>query len=166
MGKGDIGMEYEIRLADKNDAGMIVELLNKVTLNLHQKNINQWTYPWNFEEIEWDIKSENTYVILLDNLIAGTFSIKVMDTEAGVPVFEANSLYLYRIAILPEYQGKKLGIKVTDYACRVSRDLKKVLYLDCWAGNANLKNFYSKAGFYFCGDFPEEDYMISVFKYE
>jgi hypothetical protein len=39
------------------------------------------------------------------------------------------------------------------------------LYLDCWAGNKKLRNFYSNAGFDFIGDFPEEDYMISVFKY-
>lgn len=159
-------MVHEIRLAEKNDVSSIVELLNKVTLNLHQKNINQWVYPWNSEEINMDIINRNIYVIVEDNLIIGTFSLKIVSINAVIPIIKSNNLYLYRIAILPEYQGKNIGLKLIDYACKISRDSKKILYLDCWAGNINLKNFYLNAGFYFCGNFPEEDYMISVFKYE
>jgi ribosomal protein S18 acetylase RimI-like enzyme len=155
---------YEIRLAEKVDISAIVDLLNKVTLNLHQKNINQWTYPWDFEEISIDLK--NIYLITLNNLIVGTFSLKDMNINAALHIIKSNNLYLYRIAILPECQGKNIGLKVINYACEISKDSKKILYLDCWAGNVNLKNFYFKAGFDFCGDFPEDDYMISVFKYE
>jgi ribosomal protein S18 acetylase RimI-like enzyme len=151
---------YEIRLGEKNDVSSIVELLNKVTLNLHQKNINQWVYPWNSEEINMDIINRNIYVIAENNLIIGTFSLKIVNINAAIPIIKSNNLYLYRIAILPEYQGKNIGLKLIDYACKISRDSKKILYLDCWAGNKKLKNFYLKAGFYFCGDFPEEDYMI------
>ena len=159
-------MIYEIRLAEKDDISTIVELLNKVTLNLHQKNINQWTYPWDSKEINIDIKNTNIYVITADKLIVGTFSLKEIGINSLPTIIEPNNLYLYRIAILPEYQGKNNGLKVTSFACGISKRLKKIVYLDCWAGNVNLKNFYLKAGFDFCGDFPEEDYMISVFKYD
>ena len=40
------------------------------------------------------------------------------------------------------------------------------LYLDCRAGNKKLRDFYSKSGFDFMGDFPVADYMVSVFVYE
>lgn len=158
-------MLYEIRLAGEDDVRIIVELLNKVTLNLHQKNINQWTYPWNFEEINIDIKNKNTYVITTDKLIVGTFSIKDMGINMVLDISKPYNLYLYRIAILPRYQGKNIGLKVVNYAFQVSRNLRKTLYLDCWAGNIKLRKFYSKAGFDYCGNFQEEDYMISVFKY-
>jgi len=164
--KGAIRVLYEIRLADKDDIRTIVELLNNVTLCLHQKNINQWTYPWDSEEIVIDIKNRNIYVITIDKLIVGTFSLKDMDTNVVLHISEPNNLYLYRIAILPQYQGKNVGLKVIKYACETSINSRKKLYLDCWSGNDKLKIFYSKAGFDFCGDFPEEDYMISVFKYE
>lgn len=159
-------MGYEIRSADENDSGRIVELLNKVTLNLHEKNINQWVYPWNLEVINTDIKDRNIYVIILDDLIVGAFSLRDADINSVIPIIKPNNLYLYRIAILPEYQGKNIGLKIIDYACRYARNLTKILYLDCWAGNTKLKDFYLKAGFNFCGDFPEEDYLVSVFKYE
>jgi len=158
-------MSYEIRLAVKEDISTILELLNKVTLNLHEKNINQWDYPWESEAIIMDVENRNVYVLTIDNLIVGTFSIKTMDTNMVFPISDIGSFYLYRIAVLPECQGKDLGVKIVNYACEFSRSSKKSLYLDCWAGNVKLKSFYLKAGFDFCGDFPEEDYMIGVFKY-
>lgn len=159
-------MLYEIRLAEEDDIRIIAELLNKVTLNLHRKNINQWTYPWDFEEINMDIKNKNSYVITIDKLIIGTFSVKDMGINEELYINGPNNLYLYRIAILPEYQGKNIGLKVINYVFQISRNSRKKLYLDCWAGNIKLKEFYCKAGLDYCGDFQEEDYMISVFKYE
>ena len=47
-------MNYKIRIAKKDDTSLIVELINCVTLNIHSKNINQWTYPWDINEIEED----------------------------------------------------------------------------------------------------------------
>ena len=150
--KRGIRMLYEIRLAEEDDIRIIVELLNKVTLNLHQKSINQWTYPWDIEEINIDVKNKNIYMMTIDKLIV-------------LHINKPNNLYLYRIAILPGYQGKDIGLKIVNYAFKISRNLRKTLYLDCWAGNVKLKNYYSKAGFDYCGDFQEKDYMISVFKY-
>lgn len=156
---------YVIRLGQKDDASAIAELLNKVTLDLHQKNINQWQYPWDFEKINVDINNRNTYVITIDKLIIGTFSLKDTDPNETLHISQPNNLYLYIIAILPEYQGKNIGLKIIDYAFETAANLRKTLYLDCWAGNTKLKSFYSKAGFEYCGDFQEEDYMISVFRH-
>lgn len=155
----------QIRLAYIQEKDIIVELLNKVTLFLHEKGINQWIYPWNPDEIGIDIQNKYTYVLIVDGKIVGTFSIKDIN-EFDFLSIEPQSKYLYRIAILPEYQGKNLGIEIVNYSCQYARKLNKTLYLDCWAGNEKLRNFYSSAGFEFIGDFPEEDYMISVFKYK
>lgn len=157
---------YKIRLAEKSDLGQVVEVLNKVTLTLHKKNIQQWRYPWNPEEIAEDIENGNMYVVVMEKNIIGSFSLRHMDTNLVIHVREPNNLYLYRIAILPEHQGKNIGNKITDYAIEISKKLGKNLYLDCWAGNVKLRAFYSKAGLTYCGDFPEEDYEISVYKYE
>lgn len=158
-------MLCEINLANQFNVNSIIELLDKVTLKLHEKGINQWIYPWCSKEIEQDVKNRNVYILTSDNLLVGTFSLKDVDTS-WLPFVKENSMYLYRIAILPEYQGKNTGMHITDYACKLSKNLQKTLYLDCWAGNEKLRDFYSKAGFNFCGDFPENDYFISVFKYE
>ncbi|HEX3047167.1 MAG TPA: GNAT family N-acetyltransferase, partial [Bacillota bacterium] len=76
------------------------------------------------------------------------------------------SLYLYRIAISPLFQGKNIGLEIIAEVKKRSQALNKPVYLDCWAGNEKLRQFYSNAGFEYMGDFPEETYSISVFKYE
>jgi len=154
-----------IRLAKLSDLEDIVDLLNQVTLDLHQKEINQWEYPWNDEKVEEEIKDSQVYVLTVEESVVGTFSIKIMNEFTSLEV-EPESRYLYRIAVLPDYQGKGLGLEIVNYACRYVDELGKPLYLDCWAGNQKLRNFYSQAGFEFVGEFAEEDYLISVFKYQ
>jgi len=157
-------MNYNIKIAKIDDTSLIVELLNCVTLNLHKKNINQWTYPWNINEIEDEINKKHIYIFTKELKIIGTFSLK--DIDENFIFIKSSGIYLYRIAILPEYQGKNIGKEIINYACEYSKDLNKLLYLDCWAGNEKLRKFYTEVGFDFSGDFPEEDYMVSVFKYE
>ena len=157
-------MNYNIKIAKIDDTSLIVELLNCVTLNLHKKNINQWTYPWNINEIEDEINKKHIYIFTKELKIIGTFSLK--DIDENFIFIKSSGIYLYRIAILPEYQGKNIGKEIINYACEYSKHLNKLLYLDCWAGNEKLRKFYTEVGFDFSGDFPEEDYMVSVFKYE
>lgn len=154
----------EIRKAKTEDLREVLIVLNETTLNLHQKGINQWDYPWMEKEIKKEIENGSTYVLTNDERVIGTFQIREIDSLSNFPL-HSSSMYLARIAILPEYQGKKLGSKITSFTCTFAGRLKKSLYLDCWAGNKKLKEFYTENGFIYLGDFPEEDYMVSIFKY-
>lgn len=157
-------MKGEIRLANIEDKDVIVDLLNKVTLHLDKKGINQWSYPWDSMEILEEIRMKHIYVLISDKVIVGTFSIKNTD-YVDVSLIESKNNYLYRVAVLPKYFGKNLGLEMVNYAMKLSRQMKLSLYLDCWAGNNKLREFYGGSGFEFLGDVQEEDYMISVFKY-
>ncbi|MTI67822.1 MAG: GNAT family N-acetyltransferase [Firmicutes bacterium] len=152
-----------IRLANTNDCKKIIEILNNTTLNLHKKGIKQWSYPWSKDGILKDIKKGYIYILKYDGEEIATFSIK--DINYYVIEMDSYNKYLYRIAILPKYQGNNLGMEIIDYSITYAENLDKGLYLDCWAGNKKLKKFYLNAGFKYLGDFKEEDYMISVFKY-
>lgn len=156
-------MIEQIRLAELEDVDDIVGLLNKVTLQLHKKGINQWIYPWDNEVIKRDIENKFVYLAILEDIIVATFSIKGTE-NMDVNLIESESKYLYRIAILPEYQGKNLGSRIIKFSIDYSKGIGKPLYLDCWSGNKKLLNFYSNAGLEFIGNVPEEDYIISVFK--
>ncbi|MDF2880612.1 MAG: hypothetical protein K0R54_1169 [Clostridiaceae bacterium] len=154
-----------IKLAEISDSCKIVELLNETTLFLHKKHINQWKYPWNIDNIKKEINKRKVYAVKFNKLIIGTFSIIDKNKESMLPQIMEDGLYLYRVAILPQFQGRSIGIQIMNYLFKYSKKLRKTLYLDCWAGNENLKEFYIKAGFKLCGEFPEEDYKICVFKY-
>jgi GNAT superfamily N-acetyltransferase len=156
-------MFEEIVSGKPQDKFEVLKLLNEVTIDLHKKGINQWVYPCDSSEIEADLNEGNIYLMRSGGIMIGTFSLKDIDS-ANFPTV-AESKYLYRIAVLPEYQGKKFGLKIVNYCKKLSRDFNKTLYLDCWAGNEKLRSFYSDSGFEHIGDFPEDGYLISAFKY-
>lgn len=153
----------KIRLAKgHHDLEIVVNLLNEVTEMLLKKGIKQWEHPWDATEIEVDINTNRLYVVEVDGEVICSFSIKKIDQLNSLTIKEG--LYLYRIAVLPKLQGKDYGGKIIDFSICLAREKNLSLYLDCWAGNEKLKNFYSCSGLEYLGDYPEEDYMISIFK--
>lgn len=157
-------MSITITPAQPHHMDVILGLLNEVTLDLHHKGIHQWKYPWVQSDIEPDVTQGNLCLAMIEEHIIGTFSLKAAANQ-NFPITD-NSLYLYRIAISPALQGKKIGLEILAEVKKRSHALNKKVYLDCWAGNQKLRRFYLNAGFKYIGDFPEEDYTISVFKYE
>lgn len=150
--------QMEIRSAREEDIKDILFILNAASLALIEKGINQWEYPWD----------EKMFVKQIGFLYVGTVAGKVISTLGIKDLNDwhvvKSGKYLYQIAIHPEYQGKGYGTVISSWACQYARSLGEELYLDCWAGNQKLKHFYSENGFTYVGDFPEEDYYISVFK--
>lgn len=153
-----------IRLAELNDQQQVMSVLNETTLGLQRKGIYQWDYPWDINKIVSEIRKNYMYVLVVDEEIVGTFCIKEIDC-LGELTIDSNSNYLFQIAILPKYQGNNYGSVITDFACSFTSKRNKPMYLDCWAGNEKLKSFYLNNGFAYQGDFPEDDYFISVFKF-
>lgn len=153
-----------IRLASLVDCKTVKGILEKTTLDLHEKGINQWEYPWDSTKIKNDIESSDVYIITVGDNVIGTFCIKDIDALGDFPI-HSPSKYLCQIAILPDYQGQGFGSSITDFACSYAKEKNKTMYLDCWTGNQKLKNFYLNQGFSYQGDYPEEDYFISIFKY-
>lgn len=154
-----------IRKANGLDRHRVVEILNEATLDLHEKGVRQWSYPWKEEDISEDIENQYCYVLLIHKNIIGTFFISEINRLSGVDV-PKGSFYLSKITLIPDYQGKQLGKEIVRFACNYTSVNKKELFLDCWAGNETLKAFYSNSGFKQLGDFPEKDYMISVFHFK
>jgi len=154
-------MNIKIREAALKDQDAILSVLNEVALHLQSKGIQQWEYPWNEQEIRKEIEKRHLYVLTLDEKVIATFGMKVIDALADLQI-KIGSKYLYQIAISPEYQGQGIGAQITAFARRLA---SPTIYLDCWAGNKKLINFYKRMNFQHLGDFPEEDYFISVFQY-
>ncbi len=153
----------EIQLATFKDVPSMVKVLNAVTLDLLKKGINQWPYPWDPFVVKQAVERHGGYVVRLDAQITGAFYIYSVSNLSDLPM-EPQSLYISKIAILPEYQGRNIGSQIIRFACSLTQKQNKTLYLDCCAGNEKLKDFYRVQGLEYVGDFPEEDYFISIFK--
>lgn len=159
------GWRYmDIGLAKEEDVSSIVQLLNEVTLELLSKKVMQWDYPWDRNTINSDVSHGCQYIVKENNMIIAVFSLKDMPVNDWTSEEEEGRMYLYRIAVEPEFQGKNVGSYICGWVQSFAGQNHKTVYLDCWAGNDKLKDFYSSTGFYYIGDFPEEDYMVSVFR--
>lgn len=145
------------------DLDNIITVLDEATLKLLKKEIPQWNYPWYREDIEKDLQSQ--YVVREEGSIIAVFSMKPLNNCYDNKEQSKEDYYLHRIAVLPEYQGKGLGRKILHFVQNFSIKREKNIYLDCYQGNKKLRQLYEKAGFYYQGDYPEEDYLVSVFRF-
>lgn len=155
----------EIKLAVLEDLDGILGILNAATKKLLDLKVDQWKYPWEAALIEEDIRERLQYTVKDGDRIIAVFSIKDLISNPWEPENCAEQCYLYRIAVHPDAQGTGVGEAVCNWAKAYAVSRRKSVYLDCWAGNEKLKAFYIKAGFEKLGDFPEENYQISVFRY-
>lgn len=156
-------MNIQIQKARQHELDEILVLLEIVRKDLHKKNIMQWQEEWNHSIILKEIVHSKVFLVQKNNSLIGTFSIKIFDTKQyNIPSEKA--LYLYRIALLPQYQGQTIGKQILEYVKKYAESEKMNVFLDCWAGNKHLRSFYKKNGFEWQSDIPEDDYMISVFE--
>jgi len=154
-----IQMSLIIRKALATDIYSLVNLINLTSKNLIEKGINQWEYPCDRRKVEEELEEGLIFMLESHGKIIGSFSIKDISTFDAIKLNKPVK-YLYRVIISPNHQGNKLGNTIIQHLREVSGDI----YLDCWAGNHKLKQFYTGNDCIYLGDFPEEDYMISVYR--
>ncbi|MDQ0362459.1 GNAT family N-acetyltransferase [Breznakia pachnodae] len=148
-----------IKKANNTNIERILEVYNKVTIELLRKEIHQWEYPWTKNDILSMIN--NLYLLYNGEDVIGCFELILLDSNNYM--MKQGDLYLGKIAILPEYQGQSFLSKVIEYSKELSIKENRNCYLDCWAGNPKLKEIYEKYTEYL-GDFKEDNYYISIFQ--
>lgn len=156
--------EISIVKAKDLDFTKVKKILNDVTEDLVSKDIYQWNFTCDENTIKNDIANEKVYIILVEGHPVGTFSIEELCNLKNDFYRKVEGRYLYRVALLPRIQGVGYGKQILEYIKEECINNNYSLYLDCWSGNERLKRFYNKSGLKYMGDFPENDYNISIFK--
>jgi ribosomal protein S18 acetylase RimI-like enzyme len=136
----------EITLAVPADIDDVLDVLNEAALWLASRGINQWRvdgFPRGL--IAGDISRGEVYVAKRDRRAVGTFTLQWSDELFWPGAAEAAG-YIHRIAVRRDTRGS--GIELLKFAERVTADTgRKLLRLDCFAGNAALCSYYERAGF-------------------
>ncbi len=148
-----------VRLAVKEDGRKIIEMLKSNAKWMQDHGINQWQYLLNGgddEEILEAIKQKETYILLNNEELIGTFTLSTTQSEWDKHIFgedpDGHSMYLHRLAVLPAYIGKGIGKEILRWIeDNVSTD-KTYLKLDCVADNSKLNQFYCVNGFHYIGE--------------
>lgn len=165
----DYALQFE--LANEDQILEIFNLLVRVTDDLHQKGIQQWTDEWQITDIRSYVLNNEVYIMKKDyGKIIAICCLKRENhfTDAFInAINNEDALYLTKLAILPEFQKKGIGAVMVNMIIDQARArFHKNIVLDCYQGNEKLKTFYKNLGFTFVADIPEEDYFVSIFRFD
>ena len=142
-----------IRKADINDIEPILFITNICAKWLIEQGIFQWSesYP-DRASFELDIDRNECFVYELDDNVIGCITITTLvDKEyEAVEWLTANNnnIYIHRLAILPEYQGKGYAQKLMDFAEGLARkEGRRSIRLDTFSQNHRNQRFYELRGY-------------------
>lgn len=144
-----------IRHLELKETDKLKELLDIVTIDLLNRGIPQWQYPWDNVFLMKEVSENRVFGIFRNGQLIGSFSMKTIDHE----------YYFYRLAIAPYFQGNGVTKNIINFLNQYYPD-KTTIYLDYYYKNEKLKTIYESLGFHYVKDLPEEDYYVSVFYYQ
>jgi GNAT superfamily N-acetyltransferase len=113
---------------------------------------NHWSPPYPIESIKNNIKERDVYLVYKESLAVATFTIGLSPLAVYDPsrwkIKADRAMYLNRLAILPNLQGRNLGTwcmeKIEDFAHQTNC---QVLRFDAIAKHQKLLNFYNRLGY-------------------
>ena len=142
-----------IRKASLNDLTRIIEITKACAKLMISKNIFQWndTYP-RIETFEKDVNNQMLYVIenkkeLIGCLVISDYMDEFYKKAKWLTASDKN-IYLHRLAIHPDHQGKGFAKKLMKYAFNFSKENGfKSIRLDTFSGNPQNNIFYQSLDF-------------------
>lgn len=142
-----------IRKATLIDIDDIVEITKACARFMITKNIFQWNehYP-NRTAFETDIKRHELYVLDLENTIIGCIVISTLMDDEYIPIqwltSNKNNIYIHRLAIHPEHQGKGYAQDLMNFAEAYAQENNFTsVRLDTFSQNSRNQKFYELRGY-------------------
>ena len=172
-------MNPHVRVAAEEDIPVLITLYAEVKEWATKKGHRQTT-NCTPRELRTQIKKATVY-FCEDNEpgAVASFSLVDMPAKSMIDLLKAwtvvpevsldleNTLSLKWLAVARRRWGEGLGFCVLDKACEIVHEKGRTFcFLDCWAGNAKLRAYYSSAGFRFAGiakKKEDENFRISFF---
>ena len=142
-----------IRKASGKDIDAILGITHACAKLLIQHGIFQWSeqYP-DRESFERDIARDELFVYEINEEIIGCVTITTLVDKAYEPVkwltANDNNIYIHRLAVHPDYQGKGYARKLMDYAENRARNEKRQsVRLDTFSRTFRNQRFYELRGY-------------------
>ena len=154
-----------IRRATIEDIDAILDMTKQCALSMIEKGIFQWNehYP-NREAFEHDVKRNELFVLEENKRIVGCIVISTFMDEEYEPIEwlteNKNNLYVHRLAVHPDVQGKGFAQRLMDFAeTKAKIDKKCSIRLDTFSQNKRNQKFYELRGYKRLGSiyFPKQN---------
>ncbi len=152
----------EIRRTRKEDIDAIMPIFDEARKTIAALGIDQWQngYP-SRGVIEADVRKSQSYCVLVDGEIVGTFAL----ISDGEPTYDDISdgnwltgdgkdhyFAIHRVAISVKSRGRGISTEIIGFCANMAREGgKKSLRIDTHRGNVVMRKMLEKNGFIYCG---------------
>ena len=152
----------KIRKTAESDLIALMPIFDEARSTIAALRIDQWQngYP-NREVILSDIDKEQSYCVLSDGEIIGTFALiedgeptynKIFDGEWLTGDERERYFAIHRVAISVKSRGMGVSTAIIDYCTNAARKANKAsLRIDTHRGNIVMRKMLEKHGFSHCG---------------
>ena len=142
-----------IRRAKIKEIPKILSLTRACALHMSENGIEQWNehYP-SADVFREDIERGELYVLIQSTELIGTIVItSVMDKEYETVKWltpNKNNIYIHRLAIDPDFQGRGYARQLMAFAEEVAREKQYIsIRLDTFSQNPRNQKFYELRGY-------------------
>jgi len=142
-----------IRIAKISEIPDILVIVKACAEHMIANEIYQWNeyYP-SQDAFEKDIERNELFVLEVDRLVIGTVVISTfMDEEYKAIDWlspNENNIYIHRLSVVPEEQGKGYAQELMDFAEDYARKNNFLsVRLDTYSQNKRNQKFYEKRGY-------------------
>lgn len=134
-----------------HDLRTIFQLFDEAIAYQKKNGFQLWP-QFSTELIETEIKEKRHWKIIENGKIACVFSVMYNDPVIWGERDKEPSVYLHRIAVNPEFKGKRIMVVIKQWGMNHAKEInKKYLRMDTWGDNETIRNYYVKCGFNYIG---------------
>lgn len=153
-----------IRKAKNGEIPQILRITQACAHHMMSQNIYQWNdlYP-SFQAFQIDLDRDELYVLDIKKTIVGCITITPIIDEEYIPIKwltpNNNNLYIHRLAIHPDEQGKGYAQELMKFAENFALENHyESIRLDTFSQNNRNQLFYEKRGYTRLGSiyFPKQ----------
>lgn len=137
--KGELSMDIEYRMADINDAELLINIYNAAFYSDYVKYGECPAYGKTKEIMEKSIIEYPKFIILCEGKAVGAISCK--EIEKGI--YDIGCL-----CVIPEYQGMGIGTKSFQFALSYYEDWEKFTLITPADKEENIRFYTEKCGFH------------------
>ncbi len=152
----------EIRKTNYDDISSLMPIFEEARKTIAVLGIDQWQngYP-SREVIEADIKKSQSYCVLSDGEIVGTFALitdgeptydEIFDGDWIMGYKKSEYFAIHRVAISVKKRGSGISSEIINFCEKEAKySLKSSLRIDTHRGNVVMRKMLEKHGFIHCG---------------
>lgn len=139
----------QFRSAQPEDAATIASVLTAAAADLRERGLALWSAAEVAPEAVVPHVHAGLYHLGLEGaVVVGVFRLQSSDPSFWPEIPEGTSLYLHKLAVLPERQGHGLAHLLLQHAVDITRvQGRRFLRLDCMGGRPRLRAVYERFGF-------------------